>query len=277
MNISTNTPIKKSSGKFENYSPEKIRKSLLKSGLETTYAEEIEHELAKTLGPNETSTEDIFNKAKEIVFRKSTFAGINYSLKNAIIKLGPGGFVFEKFIAKALETENYYTETNLHLEGVCIKHEIDVRGKKNGYTMLAECKFHHNQDIINDVKVALYVKARMDDLKNNPVNQFNDYYLISNTSFSKDAIKYSQCAGLKLLGFNYPQEKTLYKLIEEGKHFPITCIPWLKKSDIQFLLEQGVILIRELYSRIDLLYQLNCRPSDIEHFKNDYQSYFLKK
>ena len=46
-------------------------------------------------------------------------------------------------------------------------------------------------DIKNDLKTVLYVKARMDDLRMVKENNFNDFFLVSNTSFSKDAIKFA--------------------------------------------------------------------------------------
>jgi hypothetical protein len=276
MNIHSQTTLKKSSGLAENYSALKFKRSLKFTGLEEKDTEEISKVIEESLSSENLTTVDIFNKTKEMIFNKSHIAGFKYSLKNAILQLGPSGFAFEKFIARALETEKYLAETDILLEGRCVRHEVDIRATKENSIILAECKFHNSQETKNDLKVALYVKARMDDLKSNLENKFDDFFLISNTSFSSDAIKYANCAGLKLLGFNYPVHKNLYHIIEENKYYPITCLPWLKKSDVAHLLDKNIILIHDLYKNLNLLKTLNYDIPTIENFKLNYEKHLSK-
>lgn len=276
MNIPNFTLIKKKSGLIENYSKEKLKKSMTRIGLEEKISEEITKEIEESLTPDNLDTEKIYDKTQEMLYKRSHIACFKYSLRSAILALGPSGFVFEKYIAKALEEEGYTSETNLYYEGCCVRHEVDLKATRNGYTLLGECKFHNNQDTKNDLKTVLYVKARMDDLHSNSKNQFNDFFLISNTSFSSDAIKYSKCAGLKLLGFNYPEEENLYKLLERNMHYPITSIPWLKKSDINFLFDHNIILIHDLYKNLNLLELRNYKKEEIENFKINYEKNFTR-
>jgi hypothetical protein len=276
MNIPNFTLLKKKSGITENYSKEKLKKSILRIGLEEKDSEDLAKEIEDSLTPDNLDTTKIYDKTHEMLYKRSHIACFKYSLRTAILALGPSGFIFEKYIAKALEEEGYQSETNLYYEGCCVRHEVDLKASKDNYTLLAECKFHNNQDTKNDLKTVLYVKARMDDLKSNPNNQFTDFFLISNTSFSSDAIKYSKCAGLKLLGFNYPEDETLYKLLEKNKHYPITSIPWLKKSDINFLFDNHIILIHDLYKNLNLLEKRNYSKEEIENFKINYEKYFSK-
>lgn len=276
MNLHKNTMIRKSTGEIENFSSDKFKRSLAHAGLIQKESEDVAGELSSQINSNDITTEDIYKRTKEIVFRKSHLAGVKYSLKNAILELGPSGFVFEKFIAKNLEAEKYQTEINLNLVGHCVGHEIDFKATRDGHKILGECKFHNHQETKNDIKIALYVKARMDDLRANPENQFDDFYLISNTSFSKDAIKYSQCAGLKLLGYNYPPERNLYQMIEMHKHYPITCIPWLKKNEISDLISKNIILTHDLYEQVDILKKYGYQQSQIDHFKEIYLQFLSK-
>lgn len=276
MSFLSDKLIKKSSGKLERFSDEKIKKSLRFAGLVTDETDEITKELKDKISSDNLSTEDIFNRTKEIVFKKSHIAGYKYSLKNAIMELGPEGFVFEKFIARALEAEGFKVNLDLQMEGHCVTHEVDIKAQKNDYTLLAECKFHNSQEIKNDLKVALYVKARMDDLKENKENIFNDFYLISNTSFSKEAIKYAECSGVKFIGFNYPIERNLYQMIEEDKHYPITCIPWLRKEDVKDLLSKNIILTHDLYANLFLLKKLGYHENEIQVFKETYEKHLSR-
>lgn len=268
--------IKKSSGKLEKFSDEKIKRSLRFAGLVSDETEDVTNELKQKFSSENLSTEDVYNRTKEIVFKKSHIAGYKYSLKYAIMELGPDGFVFEKFIAKILEAEGYHVEIDQQMSGRCVSHEVDIKAQKNNYTLLAECKFHNSQEIKNDLKVALYVKARMDDLKENKENIFNDFYLISNTSFSKEAIKYAECSGVKFIGFNYPIERNLYQMIEEDKHYPITCIPWLRKEDVKDLLSKNIILTHDLYANLSILKMLGYHDNEIQVFKETYEKHLSR-
>jgi hypothetical protein len=142
--------------------------------------------------------------------------------------------------------------------------------------LLAECKFHNHQETKNDLKIALYVKARMDDLKSHPSNQFDDFYLISNTSFSKDAIQYAACSNLMLLGYNYPFKKNLYQLIEEYHLYPITCIPWIKKNDMVELLESNVILVKDLTQNPNILIKMGYDQNLVDDFFYHHQIFLPK-
>ncbi len=276
MNFKKDNFIKKYSGKFEKFSEDKIKKSLSISGFVPKETDDIASEVKKQIETVDLSTEEVFNRTKEIVFKKSHIAGYKYSLKHAIRELGPGGFIFERFIAQILRAEGYDVQVDLMMEGYCVQHEIDVKASNANHTLLAECKFHNAQDKINDLKVALYIKARMDDLLLNKVNQFNEFYLISNTAFSKEAIKYSMCANVKLLGFNYPIKRNLYQMIEENKYYPITCIPWLKRKDKEELLVNNIILIHELYENLSYLKKFGYHDNEIQIFKETYEKHLSR-
>ncbi len=246
----------KSSGVAEEYSPVKLKRSLERSGLKPPESEEIVSTIESELNKEEESTEHIFKKTRDVVFKKSHLAGFKYSLKGAILEMGPTGFIFERFIAKALSYEGYQTKTDTLFKGFCVDHEVDIHAKSTNQILLGECKFHNVPNIKNDLKTALYVKARMDDLKKNPDNHFDDFFLISNTAFSREAITYAKCSGLKLIGFNYPEDKNLYQMIEENFLYPITSLVRLKRSDINTLLDKGIILCKELCEHPQELHHL---------------------
>ena len=96
-----------------------------------------------------------------------------YKLKKAIYELGPTGYPFENFISAILKYSGYKTTTGEILQGICIKHEIDVLAHKNGDTTMIECKFHGEQGYNCNVKVPLYINSRYQDVKsfwNNNIN-----------------------------------------------------------------------------------------------------------
>ena len=80
------------------------------------------------------STRKIYQIAYSILYKLSNRAAGRYRLKKALFQLGPSGYPFEQFIAKILEQEGYKTKTGQFIQGKCIKHEVDVVGKKDKNT-----------------------------------------------------------------------------------------------------------------------------------------------
>ena len=62
--------------------------------------------------------------------QSQTYAA-RYSLKRAIMSLGPQGFPFEQYLAALLRHYGYRTYTNQIFAGQCITHEIDVVAEKS--------------------------------------------------------------------------------------------------------------------------------------------------
>jgi len=164
-------------------------------------------------------------------------------MKRAVRELGPSGFPFEKFIAEIFKARGYKTETGSVIKGKCATHEVDMVAEKDGKKILAEIKFHNNLGITSDLKVALYVDARFVDLG---IGTLSEGWLITNTRFTRNAIKYGECRNLHMLSWSYPQNSGLQNLIEESGVQPITALPSLSGHEKRQLLDQGIVLCRML-------------------------------
>ena len=241
--------ILKNSGELEEFSLIKLQKSLERSGLPPSIAKEVALKVKQKCCDHQ-STKKLFQLAHRLIKKENKILASRYSMTKAITELGPDGYHFEKFICAIFNQEGYRASTNHILKGKCVKHEIDVKaqGKK---TIFCECKFHNNSNTKNDIKTALYVQARAQDLKEN-IN-YDEFWLISNTKFSKDAISYSQCMGLKLLGPNAPTKQALSELAIKNKVFPISVLTSLKKNQTKVLLKKGCILVSDLTKNPDFL------------------------
>ncbi len=187
-------------------------------------------------------------------------------MKRAIAELGPSGFPFEKFISEIYKAKGYEAITGQIVAGSCVDHEIDVVAWKDRELVMVEAKFHNEPGLKSDLKVALYVKARYDDLKDNEYDyggknhKISDFYLFTNTKFTDHAIRYAECKGLSLVGWNYPPKGNLEDLVTETKLHPLTSLVTLSQTEKRTLLDNGLILCRHV----------------AEH-KNDLQSYGIEK
>lgn len=259
-----NINIIKSSGLPEKFSPIKLHNSLKHCGLSNDRSKFIVNEVTRHVKSG-TSTKDIYRKAFRLVHQESPIAAAHYSLKRAILDLGPSGYAFEHFVAHYFQELGYKTEVGVTLQGKYVTHEVDVIATTPSEKIYVECKFHNTIGKKNDIKIALYVKARWDDLKEGPEGRnLVDFYLASNTTFTQDVIQYADGTGLKLLGVNAPKEESFTDKISRYKLYPITSLKRLKKHVKDELIKRDILTCKELLHEEDLLYKLGMRETDID-------------
>lgn len=250
--------IVKASGEQEEFSEEKLRASLQRSYASPEIIEEIIKHVKKELRKGIT-THEIYRHAFSLLKKKSRPLAGRYHLKRAIMELGPAGYIFEKFTGEILRASGFSVKVGKIVSGFCVNHEIDVVAEKLEKHMMIECKFHNSQGIKSDVKVALYIKARFDDIEKkwnrqkSSVQKFHQAWLVTNTKLTSDAIKYASCVGMKTVGWNYPPDESLQKMIERSGCHPITCLTTLNHSKKRLLLDRNVILCRDLISKNHIL------------------------
>lgn len=259
-----NINIIKSSGLPEKFSPIKLHNSLKQSGLSPSKSKSIVEEVTRHVKSG-TSTKDIYRKAFKLINQESTLAAVHYSLKRAILEMGPSGYAFEHFVARYFAELGFETQVGVTLQGKYVTHEIDVIAQTPSEKIFVECKFHNTIGKKNDIKTALYVKARWDDLKEGPVGEdLVAFYLASNTSFTKDVLQYAEGTGLKLLGVNAPTDESFIDKIRRYKLYPVTSIRRIKKYIKDALIENDVLTCKELLHQEKLLYQLGLKEHEID-------------
>ncbi len=243
--------IIKASGEKVKFSIEKVANSLRKAGADEQEIQEILEQLKEELYEG-ISTKIIYNRAFNLLKKKNSLSASKYKLKKAIYELGPTGFPFERFIAAILKNSEYKVEVGKILQGNCVTHEIDVIAKKDNKTIWIECKFHNQEGQNCNVKTPLYVHSRFRDIENfnktknqNP-QPFIEGWLVTNTRFTTEALKYGKCADLYLLSWDYPNKNGLKDRIDRTGLYPITVSTLLTAREKQFLLSRDVVLCREL-------------------------------
>lgn len=242
--------IIKASGEREAWNSKKLARSLHAAKAGDTLVREIVEHIEKDLEDG-LRTSEIYAHAFALLKRYDRPIAAQYSLRKAIGELGPSGFPFERFVAKILEAQGYRTEVGTIVNGFCVSHEVDVIAEKNDERILVEAKFHNSPELRSDVKVALYVDARFRDIEKRIANEethrrFTHAWLITNTSFTSQAIQYGACAGLSLTGWNYPKGRTLQDLIQETQTHPVTCLTTLTSAHKTQLLNEGIVLCQDI-------------------------------
>jgi len=259
--------VKKASGKKEPFSENKLRSSLARAGASRQAIDRVIARIKKE-DREVYSTGRIFNHAYTVLKRDKKIVAMRYSLRRAVMELGPSGFPFEKFVGEIFRAQGYDVKVGVIIQGACVEHEVDIFAKKNHRHIIVECKFHNENGIRSDVKVALYVRARFEDLKkkcNTTVTHedIHEGWLVTNTKLTSQAIEYGNCVGMKVIGWNYPKGGSLEDLIIASKVHPLTCLSTLSKKRKAALFENGVVLCRDIEKHVDVLHALGMGEKEI--------------
>jgi len=252
--------IKKLDGTIEPFDEEKLRNSLSRSGASDQSVDHITAHINKQLKEGMT-TSHIYKEAFRLLKKKESNSAARYSLKRAVMELGPTGFPFEKFVGEILKTKGYKITLGSTIEGACADHEIDVLGEKENELIVVEAKFHNELRVKSDLKVALYVKARYLDLEKSNFggrlkeNQKHQCWIITNTNFTDNAVKYGKCVDMKVIGWSHPKEENLLSLIEETALHPLTCLTTLSDTEKNNILKTGNVLCRDIKANSRVLRQ----------------------
>lgn len=248
--------VTKSSGAVVPFSLKKLRKSLHRAGATEQIIRDILAVIEQEIYPG-VPTEFIYNRSFELLREASSHLAARYKLKKAIMELGPSGYPFENYIGELLKLQKYDVQVGIVIPGKCVNHEIDVYAEKQHDRVLVECKYHNEPNFLCDVKISLYVHARFQDvaagMRERGENDFFQGWLVTNTRFTEDGARFGNCAGMRLIGWDYPIKGSLKQIVDNSRLYPITCLTTLTLKEKTALLERKILLCRDLMFREDAL------------------------
>ena len=270
----------KANGEREPFNIFKLENSLLRAGATPQAVQNVLAKIQKELH-TEMHTSEIYERAFFLLRSYEKHPATRYSLRRAVLDLGPAGFVFEQLIAEVFKAQGYTVETDKVVQGFCAEHEMDVIAYNSTKLVMAEVKFHHQPGMTTDLKIALYVKARFDDLRKmhftfgGKERLLSEGWLITNTKFTKTAIGYAMCGGVGLIGWNYPVHGNLHDMIEDNGLHPITCLSTISSDEKKYLLDKKILLCKTLLQNDHILQDAGFPASRIRSIFEEIE--FLKK
>lgn len=254
MQTSEKKIIIKANGEREFFDIEKLYTSLIRSGADESLAQKISSYIASSVQEDD-KTQDIYKDAFEQLRNERSSIAARYSVKHALLELGPSGYPFEDFLCQVYKQLGYEARSRVIAQGRCVEHELDIVASKGEERLGAEVKFHNRSGIKSDLKVALYVHARFEDIAEQSgkgsETDFTDKLLITNTKFTQQVELYAACVGLRLVSWDYPAKGNLNDLIEETGVHPVSCLTTLSNLNKRRLMEQGIVLCRQMKERSD--------------------------
>lgn len=260
--------VTKADGTSEIFREEKLISSLINAGAHEDVARRIVDEVMDT-AVSGMSTSQIYKTAFRELRRQHRPTAARYSLRRALFDLGPTGFPFEDFVGALFKKMGYTVKLRQVVPGKCIEHELDVVATNEHECVAVEVKFHNSIGFKTDVRTALYVRARMNDIFEKRIEErshcpVNKGLLITNTKFTTNALAYAECAGLDIIGWGYPEGRSLLDLIMKYDVYPITTLTTLSKSQKQSLIAEGIILCEDLEKKQEAILSLGLSKNHIQ-------------
>ncbi len=261
--------VKKKNGEKAPYDEQKLVQALQRSGANQHDIDIALSQVNKIIH-NGISTRKIYEVAYNSLKKRSHYSAGRYRLKRAMMELGPSGYPFEKFIGKIFDAEGYHTKVDQIVNGSCVTHEVDVIARNEIEQIMVECKYHSDTSIKSDVKVALYIHSRFQDVEKTwqKTEEFNGLkfrgMVVTNTRFSDDAMKYASCVNLGLISWDFPRGKSLKDLIDKAGYHPITSLSTLTRSEKSKLLDKGLVLCRDISNNVNLLKDIGLQKPKID-------------
>lgn len=261
--------VRKEDGSKEAFDQRKLYESLIKSGAEPHQAEKIVNQVIDQVRSGDsifdsqsehrsyiTTASEIYHRAYDVLKGSARVIAARYSLRRSLLEFGPTGFPFEQYIAELFKAKwGYETLVGQIVLGGCVPHEVDVVAWNKEKLLMCEVKYHSDAASKTDLKVALYVSARYEDLKGTTFDygdskqNLKEGWLVTNTRLTDTAITYGECQGLKMISWDYPAVNNLQQLIENTQLHPITCLTTLSPADKRVLMDQNIVLVRTLFDK----------------------------
>ncbi|MBI3115470.1 MAG: restriction endonuclease [Candidatus Kerfeldbacteria bacterium] len=239
--------IIKASGQQEAFDEEKAQRSLYRAGASAALVKETAAAIRRRVRPG-VRTDVIYETARQHLARHQPEIAARYSLKRAIMALGPAGYVFEQFVARLFEAQGYRTRVGQVVFGACVGHEVDVTAERDGQRVMVECKFHNRSGARSDVKVALYTQARFEDLRKGS-SGYTLGWLVTNTRVTSEAERYAQCVSLNVVAWRTPYQRGLEHWIESQGLYPVTVLGSVSRQELNVLMNAGVLSAVDVTSR----------------------------
>lgn len=265
-------------GEREPFSFRKIYQSAKRAGASRKLAQEIAQIIQKQ-SYSGVKTSEIFRKIRKLLSRREPVSAIKFSLKQGMRKLGPTGFPFEKYIGEVLLRNGFKVRLNQYIPGFCCKrYEIDFLAQKKDLVYVGECKYRNLSGgrVHSDIALSNYARF-LDTRKGKFFNkkQFQNVniksLLVTNTKFTSKAIRYSECVGVELLGWNYPRKRGLEYLIDSQRLYPVTILPSLTKNLAEIFASRKKMLVQDIFEPdvADIMRKTKKLKKDFERLRKE--------
>jgi len=186
-----------------------------------------------------------------VLKEESSHIAHRYNLRSALLRLGPAGFKFEKYVASIFSSYGFETEIPPEeYKGACIHHEVDVVARKDKKTVMIEAKFRNDFRNFVRLKDSMATWARFMDLNDGArlgtCPHFDEAWIVSNGRISSRSQAWGLCKNMRMIGWNYPKRGSLANFVDKTALYPITALDNLTRHELDRFSDNGLMLCKEL-------------------------------
>lgn len=245
--------VVKSSGQEEPFSWQNVYDSARQVGATRERSAEIADRVAASRRER-ISTAEIRRQVNRLLHQTDPKLAMRFNLPEAMRRLGPTGFPFERYVGRIFEAQGFKVKIGTHLQGHCVRHEVDFLAWNNELLYIGECKYHNKRGVKVDLPTTLMYAARFDDLEQGEFAQKKiqagrrvKSMMVTNTEFTQEAIKYFDCIGKSLWGWKHPPRRGIERMIDEEGIYPITILPSCRSEQlIEVFSKKRLMLARDV-------------------------------
>jgi hypothetical protein len=244
--------IVKSTGQRVEYDRGKIVETLRHAGANQETIDRIIPKVEAKFQDGMT-TRRVYSLLRKEIRKASRGLAHRYNLRNALLKLGPAGFKFEKYVASILAAYQYEVEIpDQDLFGICVRHEVDVIATKDGQTAMIEAKFRNKFGLTVSLKDTMATYAAYQDLveggETGKGRHLDELWIVTNGRLSERAHQFGVCRGIRMVAWG-SEEHSLARMVDHTTLYPITVIDDLRQWELDRFAENNLMLCREVAGR----------------------------
>jgi hypothetical protein len=241
--------VTKADGSKQFFDKEKVVKTCLKLGANRQMAYEIAEKIEKRLYDG-IPTRVILGMIFRFMRRHQPSVRYVFDLRKGL-SLMSSKPEFELFVQVLLANNGFEVEPNRILKGLCAEHEVDGLARRNGVTYFVEAKHHFGYHALTGLDESRIARAILEDVSERYERgesnlKIDRAMIVTNTRYSTHAIQYGRCRNILQIGWSYPEEFGLQKMIENGNLYPLSCLRSLKDNLRLRLVNSGIVLIKQL-------------------------------
>jgi len=244
--------IVKSTGAKVPFDIAKIAGTLRRIGAKEDLVSHVTQKVAAQIRHNMT-TREVYRIVRTELRKESRCIAHRFNLRDGLLRLGPAGFKFEKYVAAILEAYQYAAETPRDdIKGKCVQHEVDVVATKDGRRVLIEAKFRNKFNDPVTLKDAMSTWARWVDLNDGATAarpRFDEVWIVTNGRFSDRAEAFGSCRGVRMIDWN-SKDHSLARMVDHNILYPVTVLDGLKQWELEKFSEKGLMLCRQMSKKL---------------------------
>lgn len=243
--------VEKADGRKQAFSREKVIETCLRLGASRVDAEKIADEVESKIYEGidtQKILRIIFRRAGK--YRPATKHMQDLRRSLGLMRSKPD---FEQYVQLLLREEGYEVAPNTIMKGKCTEHEADAIARKDGVTYFVEAKHHTDQHTPTDLDVGRIARAVLEDVTDAYSLGISELkidraLIVCNTRLSEQTKRYAECRNIPHIGWGYPADRDIQRIISERKLYPVTMIKGLKTDVYEKLIAAGFLTLKQLVS-----------------------------